>query len=224
MTYHLELGQHWRCPVTWCSHWKGTPQDFVDHIRLRHQVGLSVKASNLGRWFPPWTVARMAWNAALKPKVSGVAMTLCSLASPGPDWSTVYRVYRDYVPHLSLRRMFMARLSDFTHRACAEARSVAKRGRDSSTKSVSSPCRPVQLPLGPTHYMPDHVPLASKAARAAVSATSPDDADVSSAPMPTSLLPLGLAHRVPVLSLPAWTATCTATSPVGRGFHYDSDR
>ena len=65
MTYHLELGQLWRCPVAWCSHWKGTPQDCVDHTRLQHQVGLSVKASNLGRWFLPYTVTRTAWNAAL---------------------------------------------------------------------------------------------------------------------------------------------------------------
>ena len=85
----------------------------------------------------------------------------------------------------------MARLSDFTHRACAEARSVAKHGRDSSSDSVSSPRRPAQSPLGPTHCTPDHVPPAKKAACATVSATSLDDAGVSSAPMPTSC-PSGL--------------------------------
>ena len=92
-----------------------------------------------------------------------------------------YRVYRDYVPHLSLRGTFMANLSDFAHRACNEAHSVTKRGRDSSTESVSSPRRPAQSPLGPTCCTPDHVPPARKAARATVSATSP----VFSAPTPT---------------------------------------
>ena len=51
----------------------------------------------------------------------------------------------------------MVRLSDFMHCACAEARSVAKRGRDSSTESVASPRRPAQSPQGPTHCTPDQV-------------------------------------------------------------------
>ena len=37
-TYHLDLGQLWRCPVSWCTHWKGTPQDCIDHIHARHHV------------------------------------------------------------------------------------------------------------------------------------------------------------------------------------------
>ena len=40
--YHLDLGQLWWCPVLWCSYWKGTPQDCIDHIRLRHHVGLTL--------------------------------------------------------------------------------------------------------------------------------------------------------------------------------------
>ena len=44
-TYHLDLGQLWWCPVSWCTVWKGTPQDCVDHVRggarcaVRYQVG-----------------------------------------------------------------------------------------------------------------------------------------------------------------------------------------
>ena len=30
---HLDLGQLWRCPVSWCTVWKGTHQDLMDHIR-----------------------------------------------------------------------------------------------------------------------------------------------------------------------------------------------
>ena len=33
VTYHLDLGQLWRCPVSWCTVWKGTPQNCMDHIR-----------------------------------------------------------------------------------------------------------------------------------------------------------------------------------------------
>ena len=47
--YHLELAQLCRCPVTWCTIWKGTPQDCIDHNRLAHAVPATVKAANLGR-------------------------------------------------------------------------------------------------------------------------------------------------------------------------------
>ena len=70
---------------------------------------------------------------------------------------------------------------------------MAKRGRDWSTKSGSSPNHLAPLPLGPNHCTPDDDPPARKDARAVASAMSPDDADVSSAP--TSPLPLRSAHR-----------------------------
>ena len=37
--FHLDLAQLWRCPVSWCKVWKGTPQDCIDHIRGAHDVG-----------------------------------------------------------------------------------------------------------------------------------------------------------------------------------------
>ena len=54
--YHLDLAQLWRCPVDWCPVWKGTSQDCVDHMRRAHNTPIAVKAGNLARWFPPWTV------------------------------------------------------------------------------------------------------------------------------------------------------------------------
>ena len=44
--YHMELAQLW----------KGTAQDCIDHMWWIHKVPLSVKAANLARFFPPWTV------------------------------------------------------------------------------------------------------------------------------------------------------------------------
>ena len=43
MSFHLDLSQLWQCTIPWCSVWKGTAQDCVDH--LRQYVGSSVKAS-----------------------------------------------------------------------------------------------------------------------------------------------------------------------------------
>ena len=42
-TYHLDLAQLWRCPVSWCMVWKGTPQDCMDHVRGAHDVPWEVK-------------------------------------------------------------------------------------------------------------------------------------------------------------------------------------
>ena len=49
--YHLELVLFWRCPVMWCTVWKGTAQDCIDHMRRIHKVSLSVKAANLAKYF-----------------------------------------------------------------------------------------------------------------------------------------------------------------------------
>ena len=35
--------------VTWCTAWRGTPQDCVDHMRRAHTVPASIRASNLAR-------------------------------------------------------------------------------------------------------------------------------------------------------------------------------
>ena len=32
-TYHLDLAQLWPCPVSWCTVWKGMPQDCMYHVR-----------------------------------------------------------------------------------------------------------------------------------------------------------------------------------------------
>ena len=56
MDYHLELGQLWQCPVEWCSVWKGTAQDCLDHLDV------SVELKMLGKYFPPWTVTRETWH------------------------------------------------------------------------------------------------------------------------------------------------------------------
>ena len=50
---HLELAQLWRCPVSWCTVWKGTPQDLMDHIRDAHNVPGEIRNFSLEMLFPP---------------------------------------------------------------------------------------------------------------------------------------------------------------------------
>ena len=42
-SFNLDLAQLWRCPMSWCTQWKGTPQNYIDHIRKKHYVPDSVK-------------------------------------------------------------------------------------------------------------------------------------------------------------------------------------
>ena len=44
---HLELAQLWRCPVSWCTVWRGTPQDLMDHIRDAHNVPGEIRKVSL---------------------------------------------------------------------------------------------------------------------------------------------------------------------------------
>ena len=70
--YHVELGQLWRCPVEWCLVWKGTAQDGMDHLHGRHNADSSVGLKTLGKYFPPWMVARTTRHAVLRPGVSDI--------------------------------------------------------------------------------------------------------------------------------------------------------
>ena len=35
---HLDLVQLWRCPIAWCTTWKGSPQDCLEHLRNGQDV------------------------------------------------------------------------------------------------------------------------------------------------------------------------------------------
>ena len=43
--FHLDLAQLWGCPVLWCTVWKGTPQDCMEHIRGAHDVPWEIKSA-----------------------------------------------------------------------------------------------------------------------------------------------------------------------------------
>ena len=71
--FHLDLAQLWRCPVSWCTVWKGTPQDCMDHIRVAHDVPWEAKLASLEQFIPPWTVRRQVWSDSLKQCHSGIS-------------------------------------------------------------------------------------------------------------------------------------------------------
>ena len=123
-------------------------QDYIDHIHALHHVGISVKTANLGKWFPPWTVTRSAWNMALKTNVLGISIDVVLFSEHGAQLFHHYRVFGDCVLHGSLHGPFMLELSCFTSRACAEARSVVKCGWTRVLDPVCHRVDRLRRPLG----------------------------------------------------------------------------
>ena len=125
--YHLDLAQLWRCPVDWCQVWKGTSQDCVDHMRRAHNTPVSVKAGNLARWFPPWTVTREQWHSMSRPSVSGIAIDTFLFSRIGMPLFHRYRVFDRLGSHPAFRGPYMARL--FTLLKVSDAESICRSHR-----------------------------------------------------------------------------------------------
>ena len=53
--------------------WKGYVQHCLDHLCSKHDGTRFLDLKTLEKFFPPWTVSREFWRAALGPGVSGIA-------------------------------------------------------------------------------------------------------------------------------------------------------
>ena len=111
--YHMELAQLWRCPVMWCTVWKGTAQDCIDYMRRTHNVPLTVKAANLPRFFPPWTVTREQWSTMSMPSISGVAIDTLLFSHVSSPLFHRYRIISRTGSHAAFRGTYMRRLNAF---------------------------------------------------------------------------------------------------------------
>ena len=112
-SYHLELAQLWRCPVMWFTVWKGTAQDCIDHMRRVHKVLLSVKAANLAKYFPAWTVTRDQWSKMLMPCVSGVAIDKLLFSRVCSPLCHRYRLISRMGSHAAFRGTYLKHLRLF---------------------------------------------------------------------------------------------------------------
>ena len=50
---HLELGQLWRCPVTWCAVWKGSGRACLEHLAEKHGGSTLEMTTSVAKFFPP---------------------------------------------------------------------------------------------------------------------------------------------------------------------------
>ena len=99
--------------MIWCTVWKGTPQDCVDHMRKAHGIPPLVKAANLARWFPPWTVTREQQSSMTQPAVSGIAVDILLFSRIGVPLFHRYRVFDRPGAHAAFRGTYMQRMRIF---------------------------------------------------------------------------------------------------------------
>ena len=143
-------------PVMWCTVWKGTAQDCIDHMRRIHKLPLSVKAANLAKYFPAWTVSRVEWSTMLMPCVSGVAIDTLLFSRVGSPLCHRYRLISRAGSHTAFRGTYLKRLWSFIEEMDSAGkrqgprgliRRVSSRMVKSTDKSVSRGRRP-QRPKG----------------------------------------------------------------------------
>ena len=108
--FHLDLAQLWRCPVSWCTVWRGSPQDCMEHLRNGHDVPWISKTASIERFAPPWTVRREVWTESMRLEHSGISTDILLFSELGLSLTHHYRVYRGGLPHDALRSDYMTRL------------------------------------------------------------------------------------------------------------------
>ena len=107
---HLDLVQLWRCPIAWCTTWKGSPQDCLEHVRSGHDAPWVSKTASIEKYAPPWTVRRQLWTDSLRIEHSGISTDMLLFSEVGMPLTQHYRVYKGGLPHAVFRTDYMARL------------------------------------------------------------------------------------------------------------------
>ena len=105
--------------MSWCTVWKGTPQDCMDHIRGAHDVPWDVQSASLEKFVPPWTVWRQVWTDSLKLCHSGVSTDVLLFSKINESLVHHYRVHKRGLPHLAFQRDYLSCLRVFVSQAAA---------------------------------------------------------------------------------------------------------
>ena len=107
---HLDLVQLWRCPIAWCTTWKGSPQDCLEHVRSGHDAPWVEKTASIEKYAPPWTVSRQLWLDSLRIEHSGISTDMLLFSEVGMPLTQHYRVYKGGLPHAVFRTDYLPRL------------------------------------------------------------------------------------------------------------------
>ena len=113
-------------------------------MRRMHNVPLSVKAANLAKYFPAWTVSRDQWSKMLMPCVSGVAIDMLLFSRVGSPLCYRYRLISHTGSHTAFRGTYLKRLWSFIEESDSAGRRQAPCGLTQNVyarivKSTDSP-------------------------------------------------------------------------------------
>ena len=97
--FHLDLVQLWRCPIAWCTMWKGSPQDCLEHVRSGHDAPWVSKTASIEKYAPPWTVRRQLWTDSLRIEHLKISTNILLFNEVGMPLTQHYRVYKGGLPH-----------------------------------------------------------------------------------------------------------------------------
>ena len=114
---HLDLVQLLRCPIAWCTTWKGSPQDCLEHLRNGHEL----------------------WTDSLRVEHSGISTDILLFSELGLSLTQHYRVYRGGLPHAVFRTDYIERLRALLpspRRTGGEPASPPETGRGSTPRSA----------------------------------------------------------------------------------------
>ena len=143
-TFHLDLAQLWQCPVSWCTKWKGTPQDCMDHVwGGGHNVPWDVKSASLEKFVPPWTVRRQGCVYSLAINHSGISMDALLFSEVHLSLTHHYLVHKFGLPHMAFRKDYLARLSSLVSPVASQSPSASGASRPS--RSDRRRMRPVRI-------------------------------------------------------------------------------
>ena len=107
---HLDLVQLWRCPIAWCTTWKGSPQDCLEHVSSGHDAPWVSKTASIEKYAPPWTVRRQVWTDSLRVDSSGISTDMLLFSEVGMPLTQHYRVYKGGLPHAVFRTDYLSRI------------------------------------------------------------------------------------------------------------------
>ena len=132
---HLDLVQLWRCPIAWCTTWKGSTQDCLEHLRNGHDAPWISNTASIEKYAPPWTVRRQLWTDSLRVEHSGISTDILLFSEVGLSL-TQHRVYRGGLPHAVF-------CTDYINRLRSLLRSSGQSGSPLETRRASTP-KPVR--------------------------------------------------------------------------------
>ena len=114
ITVRISLGveEVTRCcgDLDWCTTWKGSPQDYLEHVRSGHDAPWVSKTASIEKYAPPWTVRRQLWTDSLRIEHSGISTDMLLFSEVGMPLTQHYHVYKGGLPHAVFRTDYMARL------------------------------------------------------------------------------------------------------------------